>query len=112
MTRVSRTFSWALAALVLLAARPAAGQITVPTDNTAYGTTAAEFLLLGARARGLALSGDYRQVHFGQARPGHRPGVRCGFRHELPRNHGWAAHPGVLCHPKPGVDDVAHRHSA
>ncbi|PYP16265.1 MAG: hypothetical protein DMD52_08430, partial [Gemmatimonadetes bacterium] len=59
MTRVSRTFSWALAALVLLAARPAAGQITVPTDNTAYGTTAAEFLLLGASARGLALSEAY-----------------------------------------------------
>src|SRR5438132_11559678 len=59
MTRVSRTFSWALAALVLLAARPAAGQITVPTDTTAYGTTAAEFLLLGASARGLALSEAY-----------------------------------------------------
>src|SRR2546421_304100 len=58
MIRHSRTFSWAVAALALVP-WPVAGQITIPTDNTAYGTTAAEFLLLGASARGLALSGAY-----------------------------------------------------
>ncbi|HRP07378.1 MAG TPA: hypothetical protein PLL69_02725, partial [Gemmatimonadales bacterium] len=31
-------------------------------DNTAYGTTAAEFLLLGANARGTALGGSYVAV--------------------------------------------------
>ena len=58
MIRTSRTFSWAVAALALVP-WPVAGQITIPTDNTAYGTTAAEFLLLGASARGLALSDAY-----------------------------------------------------
>jgi Type IX secretion system protein PorV len=36
---------------------PASGQTA--QDNTAYGTTAAEFLLLGAGARGAALGGAY-----------------------------------------------------
>jgi hypothetical protein len=48
----------ALAALTVVAG-PLAGQVTLPSDNTAYGTTAAEFLLIGAGARGLALGGAY-----------------------------------------------------
>src|SRR5438552_521994 len=58
MTRMIRSFSGALAALVLVAG-PVAAQVTLPSDNTAYGTTAAEFLLLGAGARGLSLGGAY-----------------------------------------------------
>lgn len=58
MTRMIRSFSGALAALVLVAG-PVAGQVTLPSDNTAYGTTAGEFLLLGAGARGLSLGGAY-----------------------------------------------------
>src|SRR2546429_1601153 len=58
MTRSFRAFSWAFIALPL-AVGELAGQVSVPTDNTAYGTTAAEFLLLGAGARGLALGGAY-----------------------------------------------------
>jgi len=42
-----------------LVAGGVAGQVTLPSDNTAYGTTAAEFLLLGASARGAALGGAY-----------------------------------------------------
>jgi hypothetical protein len=48
----------ALAALPFVAGG-LAGQITVPIDNTAYGTSSAEFLLLGASARGSALGGAY-----------------------------------------------------
>jgi hypothetical protein len=58
MTQMIRSFSGALAALVLVAGS-LAGQVSLPSDNTAYGTTAAEFLLLGAGARGLALGGAY-----------------------------------------------------
>src|SRR5438876_10448065 len=58
MIRISRTLSWGVAALALVP-WPAAGQVTLPSDNTAYGTTAAEFLLLGASARGTALGGAY-----------------------------------------------------
>src|SRR6266576_7205484 len=58
MTHKIRSMSGALAALTLVAA-PLAGQVTLPSDNTAYGTTAAEFLLLGAGARGLALGGAF-----------------------------------------------------
>jgi hypothetical protein len=58
MTHKIRSFSGALAALALVAG-PLAGQVTLPSDNTAYGTTAGEFLLLGAGARGLALGGAY-----------------------------------------------------
>jgi Uncharacterised protein family (UPF0164) len=58
MTRLLRLCSVALAALPL-GAGALAGQINVPTDNTAYGTTSAEFLLLGAGARGAALGGAY-----------------------------------------------------
>ena len=58
MTHMTRSFSGALAALALVAG-PLAGQVGLPSDNTAYGTTAGEFLLLGAGARGLALGGAY-----------------------------------------------------
>src|SRR5258708_15700236 len=58
MTRISKSAWRALAALTL-AAGSAAAQVTLPSDNTAYGTTAGEFLLLGASARGLALGGAY-----------------------------------------------------
>ena len=58
MTHMIRSMSRALAALMLVAG-PLAGQVSLPSDNTAYGTTAGEFLLLGAGARGLALGGAY-----------------------------------------------------
>lgn len=58
MTRLLRYSLLALAALPL-GARWLAGQVNVPTDNTAYGTTSAEFLLLGAGARGTALGNAY-----------------------------------------------------
>lgn len=58
MTRILRSASGALAALILVAG-PVAAQVTLPSDNTAYGTTSAEFLLLGASARGMALGGAY-----------------------------------------------------
>ncbi len=58
MMRILRACSITLVALPLVAGR-VAGQVTLPTDNTAYGTTAAEFLLLGASARGSALGGAY-----------------------------------------------------
>src|SRR5260370_6343189 len=58
MTRISKNAWRALAALTL-AAGSAAAQVTLPSDNTAYGTTAGEFLLLGASARGLSLGGAY-----------------------------------------------------
>jgi len=38
---------------------PASGQTAATSDNTAYGSTAAEFLLLGAGARGAALGGSF-----------------------------------------------------
>src|SRR5437899_11301653 len=58
MTRMIRSFSGALAALVLVAA-PGGAQVTLPSDNTAYGTTAAAFLLLGAGARRPPLGAAY-----------------------------------------------------
>ena len=47
--------------LAALVAAPLAAQTTAPTtvDNTGYGTTTAEFLLLGAGARGTALGNGY-----------------------------------------------------
>ena len=58
MTRILRAFSITFVALPLVAVS-AAAQIGFPTDNTGYGTTSAEFLLLGASARGSALGGAY-----------------------------------------------------
>jgi len=50
--------------LSLLGGLPAgmAAQTNINQDNTAYGTTAAEFLLLGAGARGTALGGAYAAI--------------------------------------------------
>jgi hypothetical protein len=45
-----------------LAAQNTTGQPTGQEDNTAYGTTSAEFLLLGAGARGTALGGSFAAI--------------------------------------------------
>ena len=45
-----------------LAAQNETGQPIGQEDNTAYGTTAAEFLLLGAGARGTALGGSFAAI--------------------------------------------------
>jgi hypothetical protein len=50
----------ATAALGFAWVMPAAAQNTV--DNTAYGSTSAEFLLLGAGARGAALGGSFAAI--------------------------------------------------
>jgi hypothetical protein len=49
----------AIGLAAVLAASAAAQQVAVRNDNTAYGGTAGEFLLLGAGARGAALGGAY-----------------------------------------------------
>ncbi len=51
-----------LAALIGGTAQGAAAQAGTKQDNTAYGTTSAEFLLLGAGARGTALGGAYTAI--------------------------------------------------
>ena len=52
----SRTLRQAALVVTLLGGLPALGAAQgVNQDNTPYGTTAAEFLLLGAGARGTAL---------------------------------------------------------
>lgn len=58
MQRILRTCAVAFVALASQGGLLAA-QISLPSDNTAYGTTSAEFLLLGAGARGTALGGAY-----------------------------------------------------
>ena len=45
--------------LAMALAMPAVAQISTRTDNTAYGGTSGEFMLLGAGARGAALGGAY-----------------------------------------------------
>jgi hypothetical protein len=45
-----------------LAAQNTTGQPVGQEDNTAYGTTSAEFLLLGAGARGTALGGSFAAI--------------------------------------------------
>jgi hypothetical protein len=57
--RTNMTRSFATIALLAALAAPATAQIVDQSDNTAFGTTAAEFLLLGAGARGTALGGAY-----------------------------------------------------
>lgn len=57
MNRVVRSCTVAVA--LVCAAGSLAAQVSLPSDNTAYGTTSAEFLLLGAGARGTALGGAY-----------------------------------------------------
>jgi len=49
---------WAIALTAAFTA-PAVAQVVDRSDNTAYGTTSAEFLLLGAGARGAALGGAF-----------------------------------------------------
>ena len=49
--------------------RGAAQAPQINQNNTPYGTTAAEFLLLGAGARGTALGGAYRVDRVGRERP-------------------------------------------
>lgn len=51
-----------LAAGVLLAGTSATAQTAARGDNTAFGTTSAEFLLLGAGARGAALGGSFAAI--------------------------------------------------
>lgn len=49
---------WAIALTAAFTA-PAAAQVVDRSDNTAYGTTSGEFLLLGSGARGAALGGAF-----------------------------------------------------
>ena len=63
---------WLLAA-GLLSAQPVlaqndTGQPIGQEDNTSYGTTSAEFLLLGAGARGTALGGSFAAIATDSAR--------------------------------------------
>jgi uncharacterized protein UPF0164 len=51
-----------LAGLLGSTAQGLAAQAGTKQDNTAYGTTSAEFLLLGAGARGTALGGAYTAI--------------------------------------------------
>jgi hypothetical protein len=59
-------FGWVLlGALAALAPSTAQAQSTLPggtTDNTAFGTTSAEFLLLGGGARGVGLGPSYAAI--------------------------------------------------
>ena len=61
MTKLNSRVLGTLLALAAPAAGSLAAQTTAPTnvDNTGYGTTTAEFLLLGAGARGAALGNGY-----------------------------------------------------
>lgn len=52
----------ATAGALLMVPALATAQSKTGNDNTGYGTTAAEFLLLGANARGMALGGAYAAV--------------------------------------------------
>jgi hypothetical protein len=52
----------ALLAGAMVPSRVAAQGVAPGSDNTAYGTTAAEFLLLGANARGAALGGAFAAI--------------------------------------------------
>jgi hypothetical protein len=62
MTRISTARNLALAALLSGVPVGLAAQTDINQDNTAYGTTAAEFLLFGAGARGTALGGAYSAI--------------------------------------------------
>lgn len=52
-------FAWLASLGLLVGAGAAQAQVSTPSDNTPYGTTSAEFLLLGASARGTALGGAF-----------------------------------------------------
>src|SRR6476646_117814 len=62
MTRISTARNLALAAPLSGVPAGLAAQNDINQDNTAYGTTAAEFLLFGAGARGTALGGAYSAI--------------------------------------------------
>ena len=57
--RTNMMRSFATIALLAALSGPATAQIVDNSDNTAFGTSSAEFLLLGAGARGTALGGAY-----------------------------------------------------
>lgn len=57
--RTNMTRCFATIALLAALAAPTTAQIVDNSDNTAFGTSSAEFLLLGAGARGTALGGAY-----------------------------------------------------
>ena len=57
--RTYMTRSFATIALLAALSTPGSAQIVDNSDNTAFGTTSAEFLLLGAGARGTALGGAF-----------------------------------------------------
>jgi len=61
MTKINSRVLGTLLALAAPVGAPLAAQTTAPTnvDNTGYGTTTAEFLLLGAGARGAALGNGF-----------------------------------------------------
>jgi hypothetical protein len=58
----SLRFRWALAGLLAAVGPTAAVAQNTSDDNTRYGTTAAEFLLLGASARGAALGTPFAAI--------------------------------------------------
>jgi len=65
-----------LALVVALLGVPVVGAAqsdAVNQDNTPYGTTSAEFLLLGAGARGTALGGAFASIDCGWSRPATYP---------------------------------------
>lgn len=54
---------WSLGvALTLVGGSSALAQVEIPVDNTGFGTTSGEFLLLGAGARSAALGGSYAAI--------------------------------------------------
>src|SRR5437879_11335707 len=60
--------------LAMVVAPPAVAQISTRTDNTAYGGTSGEFMLLGAGARGAALAGAYAALATDGPRQKYNPG--------------------------------------
>jgi hypothetical protein len=63
MKRLFSRFLMAAAALGLVVTPAAAQTVPLPgIDNTGFGTTSAEFLMIGAGARGAALGGGYAAI--------------------------------------------------
>ena len=58
MIRVTIRFAFALAFLAAITS-VADAQVSIPEENTNVGTSSAEFLSLGAGARGMALGGSF-----------------------------------------------------
>jgi hypothetical protein len=77
MDQMKHTFFPRLVLLAALLGSSASGlvaQAGTKQDNTAYGTTSAEFLLLGAGARGTALGGSYVAIADGPDALYYNPG--------------------------------------